>query len=110
MILDHRPSFVTFEKGLYYPFEHMPEGSCARPVRPMGVFLGPCGFLLAFSLGSVAVLRKLSVKRDWSESSGWTKSISEMHECIRISRRAFTVHFLRFFSRTSRFVPLSQSE
>ena len=42
-----RPSALVCElkEGpLLNPFEHMPEGICARPVRPTGVFLGPCGF------------------------------------------------------------------
>ena len=42
-----RPSALVcelIEGPLLYSFEHMPEGSCARPVRPMGVFLGPYGF------------------------------------------------------------------
>ncbi len=61
MFLDHRPSFVSYKMGLYLTRSSMPEGSCARPARPIEVFLGPCGFFLAFSLGSVAVLRKLSL-------------------------------------------------
>ena len=49
------------EGPLLNSFEHMPEGICARPVRPTESFLARVAFLLAFSLGSVAVLRKLSV-------------------------------------------------
>jgi len=55
MFLDHRPSFVSFEKVLYLTRSGISQRAAASgPVHPMGVFLGPCGFLMAFPLGSVA--------------------------------------------------------
>ena len=57
MSLDHRPSFVSFEKGFYLTRLSI----CLRAAAlgqsvPWESFLAPVAFLLAFSLGSVAVL------------------------------------------------------
>jgi len=64
MFLDHRPSSVSFKKGLYLTRSSI----CLRAAAlgqsvPWESFLALVAFLLAFSLGSVAVLRKLSVER-----------------------------------------------
>jgi hypothetical protein len=62
MFLDHRPSFVSFKKGLYLTRLSI----CLRAAAlgqsvPWESLLSLVAFLLAFSLGNVAVLRKLSV-------------------------------------------------
>jgi hypothetical protein len=62
MSLDHRPSFVSFKKGLYLTRSSIClRASALGQSVPRESFLARVAFLLAFSLGSVAVLRKLSV-------------------------------------------------
>ena len=62
MFLDHRPSFVSFKKGLY-----LTRSSICLSAAALGQsvtwesFLALVAFLLAFSLGNVAVLRKVRV-------------------------------------------------
>ena len=65
MFLDHQPSFVSFKKGLYLTRSSicLRASALGQPV-PLESFLARVAFLLAFSLGRVAVLRKLSVWRD----------------------------------------------
>ena len=62
MFLDHRPSFVSFKKGPYLTRSSicLRASALGRSI-PRVSFLARVAFLLAFSLGSVAVLRKLSV-------------------------------------------------
>ena len=62
MFLDHRPSFVSFKKGLNLTRSSIcPRAAALGRSVPWESFLALVAFLLAFSLGNVAVLRKVSV-------------------------------------------------
>ena len=60
-----KPVALGIEDGLVSPaahsLQHVPAGGCAGDSFPWWSLLALSAFLLAFSLGSMAVLRRLSV-------------------------------------------------